>query len=237
MTLPSKSWISEGGENLIQRGTRHVTPGWTYDNGLAQVSELHFAPAESATSEQAMASPPASSDAVEDLFEMEVHLRIAAAREEALTEARLELQAELTTKMMEERRRIDRLRVEYARDRQRFFAAAESQVVHLALAIASRILARKVAAEELHLESSVRAALARVQSNTATELRVPVAEVDGWKLIFLRTSAGKVTVVGDDTLVRGDCVLETTVGRVEFGIDVQMGEIRRGFEELLQDHT
>ncbi len=166
--------------------------------------------------------------------EMEGNLRVAAAREEAYALARGDAEVELTARLTEERRRVDRMRVEFARDRQRFFSAAESQVVKLALAVASRVLAREVTGDGMHLRSTVKAALARVQDSSATSLRVPVDEVEAWTAVFQRGSAGKVKVVGDERMTKGECVLETTVGRVELGVDVQMSEVERGFGELLQ---
>jgi flagellar assembly protein FliH len=166
--------------------------------------------------------------------EMETNLRIAAAREEAYNLAHGDFEAELTAKLVEERRRVDRVRLEFARDRQRFFSAAESQVVRLALAVASRVLSREVATDGMHLRATVKAALGRVQDSSATTLRVPVDEAEAWTAMFQRGSAGKVKVVGDERMSKGECVLETTVGRVELGVDVQMEEIERGFGELLQ---
>jgi len=191
-----------------------------------EVSELgHETPVQSA----AVVEPLESNDA-----EMETNLRIAAAREEAYNLARGDFEAELTAKLVEERRRVDRVRVEFARDRQRFFSAAESQVVRLALAVASRVLSREVATDGMHLRATVKAALGRVQDSSATTLLVPVDEAEAWTAMFQRGSAGKVKVVADERMSKGECVLETTVGRVELGVDVQMSEIERGFGELLQ---
>jgi flagellar assembly protein FliH len=35
-------------------------------------------------------------------------------------------------------------------------------------------------------------------------------------------------------MARGECVLETSVGTVELGIEAQLGEIERGFFDLMQ---
>jgi flagellar assembly protein FliH len=166
--------------------------------------------------------------------EREIELRVAAAREEGRRLAQQEFDDALAAGLAEERRRLERLRGEFARDRQRFFAAAEAQVVKLALAVAEKVLAREVASDGLHLRSTVKAALARVQENSATRLLVAVEEVDAWEAMFGREAPGKVTVVGDARLQPGDCVLETTVGRVEMGVSVQLQEIERNFAELLQ---
>jgi flagellar assembly protein FliH len=164
-----------------------------------------------------------------------LQVRVNAARAEALAEARRGFEMELETRLVDERQRLDRLRVEFARDRQRFFAAAESQVVKLALAIARKILQRDAMAEGLPLRSTVKAALAKVQDGSTTILRVPAIELAEWSVMFERGTAEKVEVVGDERMARGDCVLETKVGVVELGLDVQMDEVDRGFGELMQE--
>lgn len=159
---------------------------------------------------------------------------VEAARVEGYRRARTEYEGELSARLAEERRRIDRMRAEFARDRQRFFSAAESQVVRLALAVASRVLSREVAADGMHLRATVKAALARVQDNSATTLLVPAEEAEAWTALLGQSSAGKVRVVAEERMSPGECVLETSVGRVELGVDVQIEEIERGFGELLQ---
>jgi len=123
---------------------------------------------------------------------------------------------------------------EFAMDRQRYFAAAEAQVVKLALAIARRVLTREVEADTMHLAATVRAALARVHDGSASVLRVRLGEQSQWEALFAKSREGTVSVVGDEHMEAGECVLETSVGRVELGVNVQLAEIERGFGELLR---
>ena len=200
-----------------------------------ETEELHFREVSGDNLEQEIPAAADEFDAREEEREMTLHLRLAAAREEGCALARGQFKVELAAMLAEERRRVDRMRLEFARDRQRFFAAAEGQVVKLALAIAERVLAREVASDELHLRAIVKVALARVQDSSATTLRVPVEQADAWRAMMQRGVAGKVMVVGDEMLGDGDCVLETTVGHVELGVDVQLAEIERSFAALLQE--
>ena len=150
-----------------------------------------------------------------------------AAREEAAVAARSEYEVALAEAVATERERAQRVCAEFAHDRQRYFASAEAQVVKLAIAMARRVLAREVAADAMHLTATVRAALACVHDGSATVLRVRNA--DGWAGVFAEES---VSVIEDSRLRDGECVLETEVGRVELGVEVQMSEIERGFAEL-----
>jgi flagellar assembly protein FliH len=206
--------------------------------GERPVSRLSFIPIEEEVPEQ----PPR--DIEQELrTECEQKMREAAetarlqaetSRTQGFAEAQRAFEAELETRLAQERNRLDQLRLEFARDRQRFFAAAEGQVVRLALAVARKVLTHEANSEGLHLRSTVKSALARVQDGGTTTLRVPENETEAWRAMFQGGTAGKVDVVGDLRLQPGDCVLETTLGRVELGIDVQMEEVERGFGELLQ---
>jgi flagellar assembly protein FliH len=158
---------------------------------------------------------------------------IDAARADAAAEARRGFEHELEARLRAERMRVERMCAEFAQDRQRYFAAAEEQVVKLALAIARRVLSREAAADALHLRATVRAALARVQEGSTSVLRVRGQEVERWTALLADAREGSVAVVGDERLGAGECVLETEVGRVELGVEVQMDEIQRGFSHVL----
>lgn len=166
---------------------------------------------------------------------------VAAAKSEATAAAREWFEGSLAERLGEERAKVQRMREEFARDRQRFFAAAESQVVKLALAIARRILARDAISEGLQLRATVKSALSRVQDGGASVLRVPEEETAAWIDLFgkqgVPRASGRVdgiTVVGDERMSPGECVLETSLGNVELGVEIQMAEVKRGFGELLQ---
>jgi len=164
----------------------------------------------------------------------QVQAMIDAARADAADEASRGFEDELARRLDAERERVERVCGEFAMDRQRYFAAAEGQVVKLALAVAKRVLAREVEADTMHLTAVVRAALARVHDGSASVLRVRSGEQRQWEALFANGRDGRVSVVGDHHLEAGECVLETEVGRVELGVKVQLAEIERGFGELLR---
>jgi len=165
---------------------------------------------------------------------LELEARLEAARGEGIAAAKAGFERELEARLAAERARVERIRVEFARDRQRFFAAAESQVVRLALAVARKILARDAVWEGLPLRSTVKAALARVQGGSESTLQVPEEEFENWSAMFQQTTAERVNVVPVAGMQAGDCRLRTSVGDVEFAIETQLEEIARGFDELMQ---
>jgi flagellar assembly protein FliH len=165
---------------------------------------------------------------------LELEARLEAARREGCAQARTGFEQELEARLAAERARVERVRVEFARDRQRFFAAAESQVVRLALAVARKILARDAVWEGMPLRSTVKAALARVQDGSETTLQVPEEEFENWSAMFQQNTSQRVNVVPVAGMQSGECVLRTSVGDVELAIETQLEEIERGFDELLQ---
>ncbi len=155
------------------------------------------------------------------------------ARNEARAEARLEWEQELQDRIVEEHTAVLKVCAEFVRERARYFAGVEAEVVKLALAIAARVLHREAKIDPLLLTGVVRVALEKVAENSATVLRVPVAAIEMWREIFVASPESSLQVVGDERLAAGECVLDTNVGRVELGVSAQLEEIERGFFDLM----
>jgi flagellar assembly protein FliH len=167
--------------------------------------------------------------------QMQISSRIDAARSEAREEARREWKQELEEKIATEREGVLRSCEQFGRERARYFAGVEVEVVRLALAIAARVLHREAKLDPLLLSAAVRVALEKVAEDSATILRVPAAEAELWRGVFsAQAFESSVQVVGDERLGAGECVLDTNVGKVELGVSAQLSEIERGFFDLLQ---
>jgi flagellar assembly protein FliH len=156
------------------------------------------------------------------------------ARSEARTEARREWETEFEERVAEERSSVLTVCEEFRRERARYFAGVEAEVVKLALAIAARVLHREAKLDPLLLTGVVRVALEKVAEDSATVLRVPVNAVEMWREVFVLRSESSPRILGDERLSAGECVLETNVGRVELGVSAQLEEIERGFFDLMQ---
>jgi flagellar assembly protein FliH len=156
------------------------------------------------------------------------------ARSEARAEARLEWEQELEDGIVAERKAVFKACEEFVRERARYFAGVEAEVVKLALAIAARVLHREAKIDPLLLTGVVRVALEKVAEDSATVLRVPVGAIEMWREAFVASPEASLQVVGDERLAAGECVLDTNVGRVELGVSAQLEEIERGFFDLMQ---
>ena len=164
----------------------------------------------------------------------QVSAQMELARSEARAEARLEWGQELEDGIVAERKAVLKACEEFGRERARYFAGVEAEVVKLALAIAARVLHREAKIDPLLLTGVVRVALEKVAEDSATVLRVPVGAIEMWREVFVTGSESSLQIVGDERLRTGECVLDTNVGRVELGVSAQLEEIERGFFDLIQ---
>ncbi len=164
----------------------------------------------------------------------QISTQLVEARQEGRVEARTEWEQELEQHLQAERERIAQLGSDFAKARVDYFAAVEKEILRLSLAIASRVLHREARLDPLLLSAVVRMALEKLEEESSVTLHVPVASVEAWSALMSGETKPPVHVVGEEGMQAGECVLETTVGRVEMGIVAQMEEIERGFFDLLQ---
>jgi flagellar assembly protein FliH len=111
----------------------------------------------------------------------------------------------------------------------------EREVVRLALAIAERILHREAQLDPLLLAGAVRVALGQLAETTEVRLKVPASQQELWAEM-IRLMPGlplRPEVCADERLEACDLMLESTLGSVDLGVRAQLGEIERGFFDLL----
>jgi len=114
-------------------------------------------------------------------------------------------------------------------DRERFLHEAESELVHLALAIAARILRREAQMDPLFLIGAVRVALGQLAATIQVRLRVPAGESELWAqtLAHIPNLRVKPAVIPEDSMQLGDCLIETEMGTVDLGMRAQLHQIER----------
>jgi flagellar assembly protein FliH len=166
------------------------------------------------------------------LKSVEMEEEIASARKEAWNDARETMGRECDDKVAFERAAVIKVCTHFDRERVRYFADVEAEVVRLSLSIAARILNREVEFDPLLLRGVVKAALTKVYDDSSVTLRVPAAHASHWSKTVMDGEVA-IRVVGDAQLDAGECVLETTAGRVELGVKAQLQEIESGFFNLL----
>jgi flagellar assembly protein FliH len=118
---------------------------------------------------------------------------------------------------------------QFTQQRDRFLEQAEQEVARLALAIAARILRREAEIDPLFLTGAVRVALGQLAEKTSVSLHVPAEDANLWKetLAQLPNLRIRPSVISDEQLHSGDCLVETELGSADLGVHAQLGEIAR----------
>ena len=121
------------------------------------------------------------------------------------------------------------LAVQLGTERDKFLQTAEHEVVKLALAIAARILRREAQIDPLFLLGAVRVALGQLAETMQVKLRIPAHEAELWTETLAHVPNLKMipSVIADDHMQLGDCVIETEMGSVNLGLTAQLQESER----------
>jgi len=125
---------------------------------------------------------------------------------------------------------VSHLCTSFTKERKRYFAEVEGEVVKLALAIAARVLQRESVMDQTLLKGVVRVALGKLGDSSGAVLRMNPDEEDAWQAEMKHAG---VEVAGDVLLERGELRLEAAGAVAELGIAAQLVEIERGFFDLL----
>ncbi len=144
-------------------------------------------------------------------------------RAAAQEEARLQLEPELATL----RGLISGVRAQ----REAMFAAAEPEMVRLALDVAERVVHTEVGSNPNVVVENVRQAVARVLAREVVTLRVNPADIEVIRhhrdAIVASSDIEHLRVVEDQRVDRGGVLVETESGTIDAKITTQLREARR----------
>lgn len=131
------------------------------------------------------------------------------------------------------RRMLQRI-AEFEKAQKEYFSRVESEVVQLALAIAGKILHREAQVDPMLVSAIVHLALGQLKEGSCAKIRVNPEQGKKWREYVASLKMNlDVKVVEDLDLEKGDCVLETELGMVNFSLDAQLKEVERGFFDVL----
>ena len=152
-------------------------------------------------------------------------------RDEALAQALVESEKKLAG----ERQALVQGIREFARMRETYFQQVEAEVIGLTLAIARKILHREAQVDPLLLAGVVRVGLDNVAAGTRVRLRVHPDQIQTWQEFFSQQHnlQSLPELMGDPTLGREHCLLETELGSTDLTLETQLKEIEQGFFDLL----
>jgi len=124
---------------------------------------------------------------------------------------------------------------QFARDRALYYQNVETEVVQLALSVARHIIHREAQIDPLLLAAVARVALEKIEKATGVTLRIHPHNAEGWRRFFsLHLDPADVPEIVEDPSISTDgCILETSMGAAELGMEIQLKEIETGLMDLL----
>ena len=161
--------------------------------------------------------------------------RIAEAHAQGVREGMMQAQQTLGQQLESERATIAATVQGFEKQISGYYARVEVELVHLALAIAAKILHREAQVDRMVVAGLVKVALDKLQQGTRVTVHVRPEQVTPWIQYFQEKMAGRihVDVKPDLSLEVNNCVLETELGETEIGVEAQLKEIEKGFFDLL----
>jgi flagellar assembly protein FliH len=122
----------------------------------------------------------------------------------------------------------------FQRERSNYYSRVETELVHLSLSIAAKVLHREAQVDRTVLAGLVKVAIENLQHRTNIAIRVRPEEGERWRAYLAQNLPDiKVQVLEDSTVTENNCTLETELGTAEVGVEAQLKEIERGFFDLL----
>ncbi len=133
------------------------------------------------------------------------------------------------------RESIEKSLADFSNERNNYFEHVETEVVHLALAIARKILHREAQIDPLLLTGLVHVALEKLGAQTKIRLRVHPSQLESWRKSFAGMAGHSHVpeMIGDESLALPQCVIETEHGSTEVSLETHLKEIEQGFFDLL----
>lgn len=160
--------------------------------------------------------------------------RIRQERSDAALQAEQRLRQEFDLKLKAVLKPIEVAISAFEAQRSEYYARVESEVVQLTLAIAAKILHREAQVDPMLVAALVRVAVEKLREGSAVTIRVGPGRASSWREYFAgQSDSPRVQVIEDAALSQYDCMLETELGSVNFGLDAQLKEVERGFFDLL----
>jgi flagellar assembly protein FliH len=166
---------------------------------------------------------------------IEASKRDSAIKEQARQEGEAQARADYELQLTQIRESLRDSLAAFAQERRTYYQQVEGEVVRLALSIARKVLHRESQLDPLLLAGMVHVALQKIESGTKTTMRVHPQQVSEFRSYFAHhmETQDAPEVLEDAAVAKECCVLQTTVGTTEIGINAQLKEIEQGLCDLL----
>ena len=119
----------------------------------------------------------------------------------------------------------------FEQEKTTYYSKVEEKLVHLALAVAAKILHREAQVDRMVVAGLVKVMLERMQQTSKALIRVRPEQAVSWRHYF--NTNPDLEIVEDSSLEPNGCRIETELGVAEMGLDAQLKEVESGFFDLL----
>jgi flagellar assembly protein FliH len=174
---------------------------------------------------------PSKAENLPRISEDELSRLLAEARAEGSREGGRQAREGFEQEIARLRRQVADLASSFQQERAEYYSKVEVELVHLALAIAARILHREAQVDRTVVAGLAKVMLDKLQQGTKAVLRVRPEEASGWRHYFHENP--DLQVAEDASLEPGGCFLETELGTADMGLNAQLKEVEKGFFDLL----
>jgi flagellar assembly protein FliH len=191
------------------------------------------APASTANLPQNTGQPaiPAKVPETPKISEADLKRLLSEAHAEGIREGEQRLRSTFEEEFAQQKKQLAAAIAGFEQERTTYYSKVEVELVHIALAIAARILHRETQTDPMVVAGLVKVMLEKLQRGTKVRACVPVNEAGKWRHYFQDNE--NLEVVEDPTLHAWDCKLETELGIADLGLDAQLNEIEQGFFDLI----
>lgn len=118
-------------------------------------------------------------------------------------------------------------------------AGMEAEIVELVLGVARKVVACEVSSNEKVILQLVKEALQNCSCKNGAVLRVSQEDFESLnenmdELLTAAEGADSLEIKKDSTLRQGDCIVETSLGSIDAGVETKLGKIEEAFREQLE---
>lgn len=175
----------------------------------------------------------------EDIITEQLEIQYQKGFQEGYEEAKKELEKDLTDKLASQSEEYYKILSSFENKITNYETEFDEIVSKVSIKAAKQILHRELR-EETTIESVLKASLSKVLG--ANKILIKVNSQD-FKLLNtndtvkkLNTGLAKIKIEADDNIGIGGCVIETEIGNVDGRISTQINEIKKQFENMLNNN-
>ena len=165
------------------------------------------------------------------ISEQELSRLLSEARADGFREGEKQARKAFEESLAEQRKLVSDALFAFQQERTTYYSNVEVQLVHLALAIAGKILHREAQVDRMVVAGLVKVMLERMQQGTKAIVRIRPEDAFSWRHYF--NTNPDVEILEDPSLKPSACRIETELGIAEMGLDAQLKEVESGFFDLL----